>query len=120
MKQRLVYWMRVACCAAAPLLAVTGALAEDAQRAMAAPATAVESPAEDCDDQDERCGNMDGDGVLDATSSSSASPDLSSSSLHQDCPDGACVSPPTAEPSGMAINEKGLPGDKGTKPAVKK
>jgi hypothetical protein len=46
--------------------------------------------------------------------------DLSSSSLHQDCPDGACVSSPTAEPSGMAINEKGLPGEKGTKPAAVK
>ena len=71
MRQRLVFWMMVACCAAAPLLAVTGALAEDAQRAMAAPAPAVESPDEDCDDQDERCGDMDGDGVLDASSSSS-------------------------------------------------
>jgi hypothetical protein len=30
------------------------------------------------------------------------------------------VSSPTAEPSGMAINEKGLPGEKGTKPAAVK
>ena len=115
MKQRLVLGLTVVCCAA-PLLAA-GAWAEEMQRGAVAPAAAVAAPGGDCDDQD-RCGDPDGDGALDG--SARASPAPSSSSLHQDCPDGACVSPPPAQPAGMAINEKGLPGEKGTKPAAVK
>lgn len=77
----------------------------------------------DCDDSDAACKpaadmTAGGDATVSAdamSSSTAASPASSglSGGVDEDCDGDACVSPPvTAEPSGMAINEKGLPGDK--------
>jgi hypothetical protein len=97
---------------AIPLSISSYVVAEDAR--LAAPdATAVSTASGDCDDADRACSPAAG---VDAATSS-----LSTEDRDEDCDGDACDSGGlSSEPSGMAINEKGLPGKKTSKPASNK
>lgn len=94
-----------------PLSISSPGVAEDGR--LAAPDTAVSTASEDCDDADRTCSP--------ATAVDAGTTSVHSDDVDQDCDGAGCDSGvPSSEPSGMAINEKGLPVKKSSKPASNK